>query len=307
MELKRDENKNMSGGIEVRLKKRDYSGYLFVGPAMCFILAFAIIPIGMTIYYSMTKFDIINPPVFTGLANYKRLLADLSVRTAIKNTLLYTVIAVPLQTIFAVILASMIALHRPNRFAGFVKSAMFVPVISSMILVGSIWGIMFTAQNGLINAFLNWFHIPSVNWLGSSKTAMISICIVGIWKNVGYFMVIYIAAINNISRSLYEAAKIDGATPLQSFLHITLPLIRPYTFMVVILGTIWSFQMFDLAYTMTGGGPGQATMTLVYLVYNTAYRNCEMGYACSIAMLLFAIVVVISIIQRKLLGKSKED
>ena len=160
-------------------------------------------------------------------------------------------------------------------------------------------------MDGLLNSILNFLHIDSVNWLGSTKTALISICIVAIWKNVGYFLVIYYAGIMGISRDLYEAAKVDGATSIQQFFKITMPMLKPITYLVVTLGIIWSFQVFDLSYLMTGGGPGRSTVTLVMGIYNAAFKQYKMGYACAMAMLLLAIILVINLIEN-LFFKEKE-
>ena len=184
-----------------------------------------------------------------------------------------------------------------NKTGGFLRSVMFIPVIASAVTAGTIWRIILNTEGGLLNNILNFFHLDSVNWLGSTKTALISICIVAVWKNVGYFLVIYYAGIMGISKDLYEAAKVDGATSIQQFFKITLPMLKPITYLVVTLGIIWSFQVFDLAYLMTGGGPGRATVTLVMGIYNAAFKQYKMGYACAMAMLLLLIVVIINVIE----------
>ena len=150
------------------------------------------------------------------------------------------------------------------------------------------------------------FGLPSVNWLGGKLTSMLSVCIVSVWKNVGYFLVIYFAGIMDIPRSLYEAAEVDGANAFQRFFKITLPGLSSVTFLVVTLGTIWSFQVFDLVYTMTGGGPGTSTVTLVLTTYNAAFKEYNMGYASAVAMLMFVFVLAVSGLQ-KLLLKGGED
>ena len=286
--------------------KKDYSGYLYILPATLFIFLFSIIPIGMSLFYSFNKFNIIQPMEWLGLDNYRNMFKDPYVVASLKNTVSYALIVVPMTTILSMMVAALITSRSRNIWNGFVKSTLFIPVISSMILVGTLWRIMYNPQVGLINQFLNLFRIDSVNWLGSKNLALVSICIVGIWKNVGYFMVIYIAAIMDIPRELYEAGRVDGASGIQQFRHITLPMLKPINFLVVILGTIWSFQVFDLVYTMTGGGPGTSTVTLVSTIYNAAFREYKMGYACAVAMLLFAIILVISFLQQRLLGRKEQ-
>lgn len=192
-----------------------------------------------------------------------------------------------------------------TKTGGLLRSLMFIPVIASAVTAGTIWRIILNTDGGLLNSILNFLHIDSVNWLGSTKTALISICIVAIWKNVGYFLVIYYAGIMGISRDLYEAAKVDGATSIQQFFKITMPMLKPITYLVVTLGIIWSFQVFDLSYLMTGGGPGRSTVTLVMGIYNAAFKQYKMGYACAMAMLLLAIILVINLIEN-LFFKEKE-
>lgn len=281
--------------------RKDYSGYIYILPATLSLIIFAIVPIGMAIYFSFTKYNVIQPASWIGLKNYVRLPKDPYMKAAVRNTLLYTLMQVPLTTVLSMMVATLITAQRRSHFIGAVKSIMFIPEISSMILVGTLWRIMYNPQTGLINQLLNLVGLPSVNWLGTSAMALPSIAIVGIWKNVGYFMVIYIAAILEIPSDLYEAAAIDGASGWQQFRYITMPRLKPTTYMVVILCTIWSFQVFDLAFTMTGGGPGKATTTLVYIIYTSAFRDYNMGYACAMAMFLFAIIIVISTVQRWLL------
>lgn len=281
-----------------RKAKDAVAGYLYILPSLVLILTFSVIPIFMSLYFSFTKYNVIQPPSFIGLSNYLRLLKDPFVKASISNTIVFTFIIVPVQTLIALAIAAVIADRFRNRFGEFIKSALFIPVISSAILVGTICTFLFATDSGIINAALNAVGIPRINWLGQIKTAMATICMVSIWKNVGYFLVIFYAGIMDIPSTLYEAGEVDGATRLQQFFYITLPYLMPITFLVVTLGTIWSFQVFDLVYAMTGGGPGKATVTLVLTIYDTAFKEYSMGYASSIAFLLFAIVIVISAVQK---------
>ena len=145
-----------------------------------------------------------------------------------------------------------------------------------------------------------------MNWLGSTKTSLLSICIVAVWKNVGYFLVIYYAGIMGIQKDLYEAARVDGATPMQQFTKITLPVLKPITYLVVTLGIIWSFQVFDLAYLMTGGGPGHSSVTLVMGIYNAAFKQYKMGYACAMAMFLLLMIIIINVVEDLFFKEKKE-
>ncbi|QUI25683.1 sugar ABC transporter permease [Vallitalea pronyensis] len=252
----------------------------------------------MDFYYSFTDYNIVQPSTFAGLKNYSYLIKDPFIRAAVRNTFVYTIIVVPTQTILALVLANLLAKLCRNRWGNFVRSSLFIPVISSMILVGSIWRIFLRTDGGFINNVLRVIGISNINWLGDKDLALISICIVAIWKSVGYFLVIYYAGIMDIPSSLYEAAKVDGATPVQQFFNITLPMLKPITYLVVTLGTIWSFQVFDLVYTMTGGGPGFATNTLVLNIYTSAFKEYRMGYASAISILLLIMILCVSVIQK---------
>lgn len=280
-----------------RKKKEALQGIIYVLPSFILIMAFCIIPIFMSGYFSFTRYNIMTPPKFVGLENYEKVFQDGYVADAAKNTLLYVLMTVPAQTILSLVFAAFLAYKMQNKTGGFLRSVMFIPVIASAVTAGTIWRIILNTEGGLLNNILNFFHLDSVNWLGSTKTALISICIVAVWKNVGYFLVIYYAGIMGISKDLYEAAKVDGATSIQQFFKITLPMLKPITYLVVTLGIIWSFQVFDLAYLMTGGGPGRATVTLVMGIYNAAFKQYKMGYACAMAMLLLLIVVIINVIE----------
>ena len=289
-----------------RKKKEALQGIIYVLPSFILIMAFCIIPIFMSGYFSFTSYNIMTPPKFVGLENYEKVFQDGYVADAAKNTLLYVLMTVPAQTILSLVFAAFIAYKMQNKTGGFLRSVMFIPVIASAVTAGTIWRIILNTEGGLLNNILNFFHLDSVNWLGSTKTALISICIVAVWKNVGYFLVIYYAGIMGISKDLYEAAKVDGATSIQQFFKITLPMLKPITYLVVTLGIIWSFQVFDLAYLMTGGGPGRATVTLVMGIYNAAFKQYKMGYACAMAMFLLIMIIIINVIEDLFFKEKRE-
>ena len=291
--------------LKKRQKREALQGILYVLPSFILIIGFCVIPIFMSGYFSFTSYNIMTPPKFVGLENYMKVFQDSYVADAAKNTLLYVAMTVPIQTILALVFAAFLAYKMQTKTGGLLRSLMFIPVIASAVTAGTIWRIILNTDGGLLNSILNFLHIDSVNWLGSTKTALISICIVAIWKNVGYFLVIYYAGIMGISRDLYEAAKVDGATSIQQFFKITMPMLKPITYLVVTLGIIWSFQVFDLSYLMTVGGPGRSTVTLVMGIYNAAFKQYKMGYACAMAMLLLAIILVINLIEN-LFFKEKE-
>lgn len=281
-------------GYTKRQKRQFAYGFAYILPSLILILVFWVTPILMSFYFSFTKYNVLTPAKWIGADNYIRLLSDPMVKAALKNTIIYTAVTVPIQTILSLTLAAIIASSFRNKLGGFMRSAMFIPVISSTVIVGTIWVLLFKTDGGMINEILGLFGVGQINWLGSSSTALLAVCIPAIWKNVGYFLVIFFAGILNISPELYEAAEADGASVLQKFLYITVPLLRPIIFMVMTLGIIWSFQVFDLVYTMTGGGPGMATVTLVYNIYSTAFKEFSMGYASALSILLLLVILVIN-------------
>ena len=288
-----------------RKKKEALQGYIYILPSFILITCFSIIPIFMSGYFSFTDYNFMTSPDWVGLSNYAKVFKDEYVAQALINTAVYVVVTVPVQTILSLMFAAFLAMKVRNKKGEFLRSVMFIPVIASAVTSGTVWKIVLDADNGLLNGVLGIFGIDSINWLGDTKTALLSICIVAIWKNVGYFLVIYYAGIMGISKDLYEAARVDGATAVQQFFKITMPILKPITYLVVTLGIIWSFQVFDLSYQMTGGGPGHASVTMVMAIYNTAFKQYKMGYACALAMVLLVIVLLINAAEN-LLFKEKE-
>ncbi len=287
-------------------KKEIIMGYLYILPSFILISVFAIIPIFMNIYYSFTKFNVIQSAQWVGLSNYMRMLKDPYIVASLKNTFIFTIITVPAQTLFSLIIAAILADRFRNKMGEVIKSAMFIPVIASAVLVGTLWSI-FLEPYGLMNSILNFLHIPSINWLGGKTSSLLSVCMATVWKNVGYFLVIYYAGIMDISKELYEAARVDGASKFQQFRFITVPSLSSVTYLIVTLGTIWSFQVFDMVFTMTNGGPGMSTVTLVLTIYNAAFKSFNMGYAASIAIVMFVLVILIQALQRRFLSDRGES
>lgn len=284
-----------------KLKKLGPYGYIL--PLGIILFSFYVIPIIMSIYFSFTKYNIMIPEKFIGFQNYKRLFNDNTFKISVLNTIKFTLIVVPIQTTLAIILAVWVKSRSKSFIGRFAKAVMFIPVMSSMIVIGVIWKALLSGDTSPVNQFLGLFHIGSVNWLGDVKLSLYTLMGINIWKNVGYFMVIYIAALMDIPKSYYEAAKVDGATKWQEFKNITLPLLKPTTVMVVFLGSIWSLQIFDLVYSLTGGGPGMSTMTMVMYAYNLNFKNFNSGYAMAVANILFFIIAIATILQRKFIKK----
>ncbi|GAA4424465.1 sugar ABC transporter permease [Georgenia halophila] len=280
-----------------------FAGLWYIAPSLTILLVVVVVPILMSAYYSLTDYSLLGSPGWVGAENYLDLVADAGFRRALWQTFVYTAISVPLQTGLALVIAAVIARRTRNRFGAFVRSALFIPVIASMVIAGSVWRYLLGTEHGLVNTILGLVGIDAVNWLGRPGTALVVVALVTVWKNVGYFLVIYYAGMLDIPEDLYEASSLDGAGGIRQFWNITVPSLRPVTLLVVILGTIWSFQVFDLVYTMTGGGPGGGTITLVLAIYNSAFENLQMGYASAMAMVLFVVVLIVSLAQRALVNR----
>jgi multiple sugar transport system permease protein len=304
----RFERKEATMTKQLMMKKfiQNNSGILYVLPSFLILLIFSLIPLFMTGYISFTKYNVMQPSQWIGLNNYIAMMKDPFFLPAIKNTIVYTLLTVPIQTILALLIAFVLANVFNKKFGNFIKSALFIPVISSSILVGTVWKFMFATESGIINQILGMMGVSKINWLGEYTLALVSVCIVAIWKNVGYFLVIYYAGIMDIPRSHFEAAQVDGATKWQQLLYITIPALKPITYLVITLGTIWSFQVFDLVYTMTGGGPGTATITMVMSIYQTGFKQYKMGYASAMSFILFLIIIAVSILQKRLFNDASD-
>ena len=291
--------------MKIRSKETTHA-MLFILPSLILILTFSVLPLLMDVYFSFTKYNIIQKPEWVGLNNFSRMFKDQYVWAALKNTTLFTLFTVPVQTFISLIFAAWTAAHFQTRFGRMVKSALFIPVIASAVLVGTLWSLLLTPR-GPMNTFLGFFGIEAINWLGGKTSSLLSVSMVSIWKNIGYFLVIFYAGIMDIPISHYEAAKVDGATGWQQFFYITLPSLSSVTYLVITLGTIWSFQVFDIVYTMTGGGPGLSTVTLVLTIYNAAFKEYNMGYASAVALLMFLFVILIQTVQKQLVRSGRDD
>ena len=266
---------------------------LFLLPALLGTLIFIIIPVLCSFGLSFVKWDLLNPITFVGLENYKNLFNDKVFYQTLINTIVFAISTSTFGVIIPLILASV--LNSKIRGSEFFKTAYFLPFITPMIVIGIVWGWIFDPNIGLLNKLLH-LHI---NWLYDVKFAMPALIAVSVWKLIGYNMIIFLSTLSSISQSLFEAAKIDGANSLQTFRHVTVPMLSPTIFFVVIITTISSFQVFDLIYLMTQGGPFNSTNVLVYSIYQNAFEYFNVGEASAIAYVLFAIILVLTLLQWK--------
>lgn len=268
---------------------------LLLLPNLLGFLMFTLFPVIGTFLIGFTDWNMADRLNWIGLENYKALTEDETFRKVFRNTLYYSAVSVPLG--MAVSLGLAVFLNQKLRFIRFYRAAFFMPVISSFVAVAVIWQWIYNPDYGLLNYFLGWFGIKGVSWLTSSVWAMPAIIITTVWKNLGYNMLIFLAGLQGIPESYYEAADIDGARWYNKFRSITIPLLSPTTFFVTVTSIIGSFQVFDAVYLMTQGGPARATSVLVHYIYQTAFQYLEMGYASAMAYVLFVMVLIITMIQ----------
>lgn len=284
-------------GQQKRTFKRNLIGYSFVLPNFIGYFIFVFLPVIFTFVLCVMKWDGSDAPMkFVGIQNFVKLFHDSGFIISLKNTLVYAVWTVPLTMVAALLIAVLLN----SKIKGIIlfRTAFFFPYVASLVAVGAVWNMLFQPEFGPINEFLKFIGIQNPpRWCASTDWAMTVIVIVSVWKYMGYYMVVYLAALQGISQDLYEAASIDGATGFNKFRYITIPMLTPTTFFVVIMLTIQCFKVFDLIYVMTGGGPGRATNVIVKHIYNAAFVDFKFGYASAGAVVLFLIVLVITMIQ----------
>jgi multiple sugar transport system permease protein len=286
--------------------KENLTAYLFITPSILVLGTFVILPILYAVFLSLHKVQMLGGIHyhFVGLANFQRLLTDERVEIALKNTAEYVAVVVPTQTILALGLA--ITLNSGIRGKNWWRILYFLPTVTSSAVLTLIFMWIYNT-NGLLNNFLAFLKLPIYNWLGDPSVALKGIMIMNIWSTAPFFMVIYLAALQDIPQTIYEAAELDGANSWEQFLYITLPLLQPVTFFVMAMGIIGTFQLFDQSYIFSGGtgGPNNATLTLVLLIYQTVFRNLQMGYGAAIAFLLASVIIILTLIQRQFFGGYK--
>lgn len=277
-------------------KDSTWAGIFLLPNFLCFFL-FVLIPIVSALVLSFTKWNLLSVPEFVGFDNYMKLFQDKIFVQVLVNTLIFTAFAVPLL----VVVSLLIALAVNQQIAGkkFYRTLIFLPVISSNVVVSVMWKWLLIPDYGFVNYFLSWFGITGPNWLTNSFWAMFSVIFVFIWKSVGYYMLIFLAGLQGIPTTYYEAVEIDGGNTWHKFRNITLPLLSPTTFFVTVMVIIGSFQIFDIVMMMTSGGPGRSTSVLVHYLYQQAFRFFDMGYATAISYVLFIIVLLLTFLQFK--------
>ncbi len=296
-----------TAGVKEKTKNRKTGewgwGYFFIAPLLIGLIAFYIYPFIQSFFYSFTDINTFNQAKFVGLDNYKKMLLDKELWQAALNTGLYVVITVPISMVLSLFVAAL--LNTKIHGTSIYRTLYFLPVVTMSTAIAMVWKWIFNGDFGILNQILASFGVQGKNWLSDPQTALFMVMIVGIWSSIGYNMIILLAGMQGISRSYYEAASIDGAKAIRQFFKITLPMLSPTIFFVMITGIIGSFQVFDIVYMMIGKQSlaYEATQTLVMIFYRNAFDYSYKGYASAIAMFIFVIILLITIFQIRMQKK----
>ncbi|MFZ3588970.1 carbohydrate ABC transporter permease [Bacillus sp. DJP31] len=288
------------------MKRSPLTPYLFLIPGCIVLGAFIFYPMLNAIWLSFTDYNMVTEPAFVGVDNYKEIFQDDMFWKVLFQTFLYLIVVVPSLVILPIFLA--ILVNQKIKGIGFFRSAYYVPVVTSMVVVGITWKWVY-ADKGVLNYLLDSMGIigEPVHWLTSPTTSIFSVMAVTIWKGLGYYMVIYLAGLQGIPSDLYEAADIDGASKFKQMLYITIPLLMPSIMIVTIMSSISAMKVFEEIFVMTGGGPLNSSKTLVFYIYEEAFGKLRMGYASAAGVILFLITLVLSIINIKFMSKKETD
>lgn len=291
-----------STALSGRKRNERVAAYVFVIPAVFLLVAFMIVPIVYTFYYSVFQYQVMRPNdiSFVGLQNYVKLLADSDFWQSLKNTFYFSIIVVPVQCALALALAMLVS--KKFRGVSIFRTMYFSPQLTSMVVISVLWTVLYNSNpnTGLINSILVNLGMDPINFLTNEKTAMNSIIFMSAWQGAGYQMMIFLAGLQGIPGDQYEAASVDGANGLQQFLHITLPNLKGTIKYVIQITLIQAMKLFTQPYVMTQGGPKNSTKTMVYYIYTQGFQKGNFGYACSVAAVFFVIVVAISLLMQKI-------
>lgn len=279
-------------------RRQRRAGYLLCAPAVAHMVAFTLLPVLAALWLSFTDYRVLAPPTWVGIDNYIAMFSDQAFVKSIWNTSVYTFFTVPFAMFLALLIA--VALNEKIRARAWFRAAFFLPHVTATVAVAMVWIWMYNPRIGLFNAALGAIGISRINWLGDPNWSMPSVILMGIWQGIGVKMLIYLAALQGIPEHLYEAASIDGASKRQQFFHITIPMLKYATFFVFVISLIDSFQVFDSIWVMTQGGPVNSTTVMTYEVYRSAFQSFRMGYASAQAVLLFAIIFVLTVVSKRL-------
>ncbi|OMF26477.1 hypothetical protein BK132_19335 [Paenibacillus sp. FSL H8-0259] len=281
------------------MRGEEMTAWWFVLPSFALLLIFVFYPMLQAFVISFQNYNLVGSTrSFIGLDNYKTLVTDRDFLASLRHSFHFAIVVIPIQTSISLGLALLI--QKKFKLTGLFRTLYFIPVVISTAVAATVFKLIYNKEFGILNNVLKTFHLPTTNFLSNPDTAMNGVIMLGIWKGVGFFMIIFLAGLNNIPQDLYEAARVDGATKIQQFFRITLPLLNRTTAFVVIMTTIDAIKLSGLVFVLTSGGPNGATETAVYYIYKMAFQQMQMGYGTAAAFILFAIVLAISLVQMRL-------
>jgi multiple sugar transport system permease protein len=273
------------------------AGYAFLAPSLISLLIFLFLPILASFVLVFMKYDVLTPPEWSGTANMQQVLQDGRLATMYWNTLRFAVIATLLNNILGLLLAMGVNRSMPGILRYLLRTALFFPVLTTTASLALVWNFLLTQDRGVVNFLLQQIGLEPVQWLSNSRWAMISVIMFDVWRACGFLMVLYLAGLQGIPEVLYEAAKIDGANGWQLVRHITLPLITPTAFFAIVISIIGAAQVFDNVWVLTSGGPADATRLIVLYIYELGFKRFEMGYAATVSVTLFMLLIILTLIQ----------
>jgi len=282
-------------------RRRAWAGRLFVAPNLAAVAVFMLFPLGFSLYMSVQNWDVFRPPKFVGLKNFGELFtSDPLFLIAIRNTVIFTLGTVVPTVLISLVVAGV--LNQKVKGIGIFRTIVFLPLAISSVVMAVVWQFVFNTDNGLLNIMLGWIGIKPIPWLVEPRWAMASLCVVSVWRSVPFATVVLLAAMQGVPETVYEAAKIDGAGGIRQFVSITVPLIRGAISFVVVISIIHAFQAFDMVYVLNGpnGGPESATYVLGIMLFQHAFSFLEFGYASALAWVMFAILLVLTLVQLRL-------
>nr|WP_157124829.1 sugar ABC transporter permease [Nocardia pseudovaccinii] len=289
-------------------RRRERAGWVFVAPNLAAVLVFLLIPLGVSLYLSLHSWDLFSAPRFVGISNYRRLfVSDPLFLIALRNTAVFTLSTLVPTVVIGLAVAAV--LNRKLAGIGIFRTIAFLPLVASTVAMAVVWRFIFTTDDGLLNIMLGWVGIDPVPWLTDPDWALVSLSIVTVWKSVPFATVILLAAMQGVPETLYEAARIDGAGALRRFWSVTLPLIRGPLSFVFVITIINSVQAFDQAYALTGGngGPETGTYLLGIMLFQNAFGFYEVGYAAALAWVIFAILLVLTLLQLRFARRAEVE
>jgi multiple sugar transport system permease protein len=289
-----------SGSPELRRARRRWwwrrngVAYAFLAPNLAFFALFLLYPVYAVVRQSFQSGGVLGPPTWVGLSNWSDALGDEKLRRALGHTLLYTAMTVPTVLVLAMVLA--LILRQVRRGASIARTLVYVPSLTPIVLAGIMWIFVVTPDVGLLNYPTHWLGLGSLNWLGDEHLALPSIALLDVWRGLGFWALFLLAALLAVPLELYQAAKLDGASPVRRFVHVTLPGVRHPLIVAVVLTTLVSMQVFDSVFVLTNGGPAGATDTAVLYIYNSVFESGNPGYGAVLSLILMAIIVLLTVV-----------